>query len=121
MICRFSCHNHSNTSGQLPFLSVINSIALLYASFKHADREFIKEKRVKTYNDILIELPWDKLNMKRLGKKNSAIQIVHDSWLPHLREAPDYVQKIYDNSKLQKGLEAFINKNLDAYVYKRKR
>ena len=85
------------------------------------DREFIENKRVKTFNDIIVERTWDKLNQERLGKSNAGLQIIHDTWLTHLREAPQYVQDVYDNSKLQKGLEAFINKHLDKYVYKRKR
>ena len=85
------------------------------------DREFIEKNKVKTFNEIIVEQPWDKLNMERLGKKNSAIQIVHDTFLDLLKEAPKYVQDIYNNSELQKGLEKFINANLDQYVYKRKR
>ena len=83
------------------------------------DRAFIEGKRKKTFNEVIVEQPWDVKNMERLGKKNSAIQIVHDTWLTHLREAPQYVQDVYDNSPLQKGLEEFINKNLSKYVYKR--
>ncbi|KKL98438.1 hypothetical protein LCGC14_1824390, partial [marine sediment metagenome] len=33
---------------------------------------------------------------------------------------PDYVQKVYDESPIQKGLEEFINTKLNKYVYKRK-
>lgn len=83
------------------------------------DREFIEKKRKKTFNEVLLELPWDKMNMERLGKKNSALQILHDSWLPLLRQAPKYCQDAYDNSPLQRGLEKFINDNLSEYVYKR--
>lgn len=85
------------------------------------DREFVKRNRKKTFNELLIELPWDKANDKRLGKHYSALSIFHDTWIKnHLREAPQYVQDVYDNSKLQAGLEKFINENLSKYVYKRK-
>jgi len=84
------------------------------------ERKFIEEKRKYTFNEVIVSDPWDKMNMERLGKKNSAKQILHDTWLPLLRQAPKYCQDVYDNSPLQKGLEEFINKNLSQYVYKRK-
>lgn len=84
------------------------------------DREFIEKKRKYTFNEVIVEQPWDKMNMARLGKKNSALQVIHDTWLPLLREAPKYVQDVYDNSPLQKQLEEFINNNLANFVYKRK-
>jgi len=83
------------------------------------DRIFIEGKRKKTFNEVIVEQPWNKMNMERLGKQNSAIQILHDTWLPLMREAPKYVQDVYDNSPLQKSLEEFINNNLSKYVYKR--
>jgi len=86
-----------------------------------SDRKFIEKKRKKTFNEILLGRPWDAMNMKRLGKSNGGLSIFHDTWLELLKEAPQYVQDIYNNSQRQKDLEVFINKNLDAYVYKRKR
>ena len=84
------------------------------------ERDFVIANRKHTFNEVIVGNPWDVINMKLLGKKNSAKQILHDTWLPLLREAPKYVQDVYDNSTLQKGLEEFINKNLSEFVYKRK-
>ena len=73
-----------------------------------------------TFNELIVAQPWNKANDKRLGKHFSAMSVFHDTWLVHLREAPAYVQEIYDNSPLQKGLEEFINTKLSKYVYRRK-
>lgn len=84
------------------------------------DREFIKGRRRKTFNELILELPWDKMNIEKHGSKNSSMLVYHDSWLDLLKTAPQYVQDIYAMSEGQKRLEAFININLDQYVYKRK-
>ncbi|HEC64686.1 MAG TPA: glycosyltransferase family 2 protein [bacterium] len=84
------------------------------------DRKFVAKRRKMTFNELIVALPWDKANDRRLGKHYSALSIFHDTWLVHLREAPDYVQEVYDTSPLQKGLEEFINTKLSKYVYKRK-
>ena len=84
------------------------------------DRKFIEKARKRTFNSLLVDMPWDKKNDKRLGKHYSALTIFHDTWLSLLREAPEYVQQVYDTSPIQKGLEEFINDKLGDYVYKRK-
>jgi glycosyltransferase involved in cell wall biosynthesis len=83
------------------------------------DREFISRNKKFSFNELLLEKPWDKMNEKRLGKSNGHISIFHDTWLNLLKESPPYVQDAYKNSKYQKDLEKFINENLSQYVYKR--
>ena len=84
------------------------------------ERRFIDRHKVKTFNEVLLERPWDKLNMERLGKKNGGLSIFHPSWLERLQEAPEYAKDIYRKSKLQKNLSKFIVENLWPYVYKNK-
>jgi len=83
------------------------------------DREWIESKRVKTFNELLIERPWDKLNDERGGKHNSSMLIYHDTWLDLLKKSPQALQYYEKEAKYQKGLEEFIDTNLSQYVYKR--
>ena len=83
-------------------------------------RAFTEKKRKKTFNELIVERPWDVMNMAKFGKKCGALTIFHDSWLELLKQAPQYVQDAYENSKYQAGLEKFINENLGEFVYKRK-
>src|SRR3990167_1002059 len=84
------------------------------------DREWIEKKRKYTFNDLLVQKPWDKLNMERLGKSNAQISIFHDTWLDLLTESSEASKVAYQNSKYQKDLEVFINEKLSKRVYKRK-
>lgn len=81
------------------------------------DREFIAEKRIRTFNDLLVERPWDKLNDERYGKHNSAMLIFHPTWLPLIKNTP--AEGIYNNSDLQKKLEEFIYEKLPDKIYKK--
>ena len=83
------------------------------------DRKFIEKRRTKTFNELLLERPWKKMNETKHGHGLDNLLIYHDSWISLLRQAPQYVQDIYDNSEKQKGLDKFINENLSQYVYKR--
>lgn len=85
------------------------------------DREFIATRRIKTFNEIIVERPWDVKNMEKGGAKNSSMKIFHDTWLELLKKSSGVAQDAYENSEHQKELEKFINENLDQYVYKRKR
>src|SRR3990167_9317404 len=82
------------------------------------DREFVNKHRKKTFNELIVERPWDEMNMKRHGRKNSAITVFHETWLNLLNESP-VAKEAYEESKYQKGLEEFINANLSQFVYKR--
>lgn len=82
------------------------------------DQRFIRKHRVKTFNEILVERPWDKLNLERHGKANSALTIFHDTWLKLLEESAQ-AKEAYERSKYQKQLAEFIDSNLSQFVYKR--
>lgn len=81
------------------------------------DRAFIERNRKYTFNEIIAERPWDKLNEQKHGKSNGGLQVFHDTWLPLLDGTP--AKEAYENSKYQKDLEKFINEKLSAFVYKR--
>ena len=80
-------------------------------------RARIEKERIKTWNEVLIEKPWDKMNMEKGGTKNSSSLIFHPTWLIELQNAPEYAKEAYRNSKYQKGLEKFIVENLWENVY----
>ena len=81
------------------------------------DRAFIEKRRKKTFNDLLIERPWDKMNMKRHGKCNGSMLIFHPTWLELIKRTP-WVVEAYENSKYQKELANFITTNLSKFIYK---
>jgi hypothetical protein len=83
------------------------------------DREFIAKRKVMSFNDILVNLPWDKKNDERLGKHFSGLTIFHDSWLDLIKQTP-HVVEAYEKSKYQKDLDIFISEYLSKHVYKRK-
>ncbi|KKL71369.1 hypothetical protein LCGC14_2095570 [marine sediment metagenome] len=83
------------------------------------DRRFIEKARKRTFNSLLLSQPWDVLNKKRLGKYFSAVSIFHPSWLELLQQSPEYVKKVYRESKTQKELEVFIKEKLWDFVYKK--
>lgn len=82
------------------------------------DRTFVEKKRQKTFNELLVERPWDKMNMDKWGKANGAMTIFQDSWLK-LKDQSEQCKLAYENSKYQKGLAEFIDNNLSQFVYKR--
>ena len=79
----------------------------------------IEKRRKMTFNDLLIERPWDRWNMAKHGKSNSSMLIYHDTWLKLLEDGPEVAKEAYRNSKYQKGLAEFINTKLSHLVYKR--
>lgn len=86
-----------------------------------SDREFIAARRKKTFNEILVERPWERMNKELYNYGLPGILVYHDTWLELLKSAPAYVQQRYHESHLQKQLEEFINAHLGEFVYKRKR
>jgi len=80
------------------------------------DREFILGKAKTTFNQILLDRPWDKLNDKKHGRHNASMLIYHPTWLPGIKGTP--AEKMYNESELQKELEKFIWTELKDYVYK---
>lgn len=80
------------------------------------DREWIEKHRKKTFNELLAERPWDKINKERFNYAHSGLTIFHDTWLPLLKgtKAEDSYPGQY-----QEGLAKFIEENLKEFVYKR--
>ncbi len=81
------------------------------------DRRTIRKRRLKTFNEILLERPWDKLNDALYGRHNGSILIYHESWLEMIKGTP--AEALYNQSENMKQLEKFINENLSEFVYKR--
>lgn len=92
------------------------------------DRKFIEKHRKKTFNRLIAERPWEKLNDKKFGKHINTLLVYHDTWVNLIHNgipdkgippAPPYVIEQYENSQLQKDLDKFINENLSEFVYRR--
>ena len=81
------------------------------------DRKYIESRRVKTFNELLVEKPWDALNMERGGAKNSSMLIYHYSWIDLIKQHPIAYQKFLA-SPLQAELSKFIETKLHDYIYK---
>ena len=83
-----------------------------------SDRELIASRRTKTFNELIVEKPWDMKNMERGGAKNSSMLIFHQTWLNLLKQDGGQALEAYKNSKHQKELEDFIMGSLKDYIYK---
>lgn len=81
------------------------------------EREFVMKHGRCTYNDLLVNRPWDAMNDKRHGKHNGAMKIFHWSWLDEVKENP-LIRQCYLQSKYQQELGEFIEKNLEKYIYR---
>ena len=84
-----------------------------------SDRKVIEKRRKKTFNELLIERPWDRLNQERHGYHKSGLTIFHDTIIDMFKQSPQALEA-YKNSKYQEGLDKFINENLSEFVYGRK-
>ena len=80
-------------------------------------RKFIEEKRVMTFNDMIKDQPWDKLNDEKFGSHNSGMLIYNKTWVEELKKTPE-VYELWLDSELQKSLSDFIDKNLKQFCYK---
>lgn len=80
------------------------------------DRKVIESRRVCTFNDLLINRPWDKKNMERGGAKNSSLLVFHPTWIDGLKDYP-LVYEMYKNSVGMARLHQFIIDNLWDNVY----
>lgn len=81
-------------------------------------RDRVLAERKFSFNEILIDRPWDKLNYQKGGTSNSSLLIFHQTWLDLLLKDGGQALEYYKKSKYQKGLEDFILSNLKAHVYK---
>jgi len=80
-------------------------------------REEVMLRRVCTFNDLLVERPWDVKNKEKGGASNSSLLIFHYTWLELLKQNPR-VKELYENSEYQKSLSDFIVSKLHDYIYK---
>jgi len=80
------------------------------------DKAFIESRRTKTFNEVIVERPWDKLNDAKFGRHNSGLSIFHKTWLPLIKGTP--AEKVYPG-KYQEGLAKFIEENLKEFEYGR--
>lgn len=85
-----------------------------------SDRDRIEKRRKYTFNELLVNRPWDKGNIERHGSSNCGLQIFHDTFLPLLDGTPAY-DYYHNESIYQKDLEIFINEHLSDFVYKRQK
>jgi glycosyltransferase involved in cell wall biosynthesis len=80
------------------------------------DREFVEKNRKFTFNELLVNKPWDQKNQERHGKSNGAILVYHWTWMQLLLSSPVALDA-YRNSKHQKELSNFIETNLKEFIY----
>ncbi len=80
------------------------------------DKDFIAGKSKTTFNQILIDRPWDKLNDEKFGRHNSSMLIYQPTWLAGIRGTD--AEEMYNRSEKQQKLEKFIWDNLADKVYK---
>jgi len=82
-------------------------------------RATIENRRKMTFNELIVQRPWDKWNMEKHGKTNSSMLIYHPTWLQLLKESAGPAKEAYENSIYQKDLNKFIIEELWDYVYKK--
>lgn len=80
-------------------------------------RAEIETRRIRTFNEMLVNPPWDAMNVERGGAKNSSMLVYHYSWIEGLKDYPK-VQKRYAESEVQKKLSEFIEGPLHDHIYK---
>lgn len=83
------------------------------------ERKFIEKRRAKTFNEVIVERPWDKLNDTKFGNHNSGLLVYHDSIIPLFQEN-EASKEAWENAKYKDQLDKFINENLSEFVYRRK-
>ncbi|MBI2110672.1 glycosyltransferase family 2 protein [Candidatus Woesearchaeota archaeon] len=92
---------------------------LAESKIEMADRRKTIDKRKKmTFNELIVNKPWDKWNQEKHGNTNSSMLIYHWSWLELLEQSPDYVKEAFKNSVYQKQLAEFIEDKLSLCIYK---
>lgn len=90
------------------------------AKVHQSRRDEVLRRRKKTFNELLVEKPWDKLNMEKFGRCNGGVQIFHPTWIHgQIKGTPaeELYKDRYENGH-QKELEKFIVENLWDNVYK---
>jgi hypothetical protein len=70
-----------------------------------------------TFNDLIVERPWDKMNDRLRGGHNSSMLIFQDTIVPSFKGTPAEVM-YNDPQYKQAELEKFIYEKLSDKVYK---
>jgi hypothetical protein len=83
------------------------------------ERQFVSKKRKKTFNQLICERPWDKLNDQKFGRHNSGLVVYHDTIIPLFQET-EASKQAWENAQYKDQLDKFINENLSEFVYRRK-
>lgn len=83
------------------------------------ERQFVEKRRKKTFNELICERPWDKMNDAKHGTHCSGLSIFQDTIIPLFQENP-HSKEAWDNNKYQEELGKFIDENLKEFVYGRK-
>jgi len=81
-------------------------------------RKFVEEHRIMTFNELIVNKPWDVKNIEKFGKKNSGMLVFHPTWLKEIEKC-QRAQAVYDASPTQKELAKFIEENLSQNVYRK--
>lgn len=81
------------------------------------DRKWVAKRGIMTFNEMLVERPWEKLNNAKGLKGGANILVYHQTWESLLATSP-VATEAYKNSKHQKELDLFIRTNLWDFVYK---
>ena len=72
-----------------------------------------------SFNDMIVNRPWDIKNMERLGSSNSGLLIYQDTWINMIKGTE--VEVLYNQSEKQKQLAELIETKLKQFVYKSKK
>ena len=80
------------------------------------DRAWINKRKRLTFNQMMVERPWEQLNKEKLGVGGANLLIYHPTMLELIANSPQALEA-YKNSKYQQELDLFIQQNLWDYVY----
>jgi len=93
----------------------LNLLKMRSDAFEEAqDDRSVLLPRTKTFLDVIINRPWDELNLKEHGAKASLIGVYDKTWTSELTGE---AKEIFESSQLQKNLSKVIEEHLKDYVY----
>ena len=82
------------------------------------DQEYIKSRTTMSFNDLIVERPWDKMNDRLRGGHNSSMMIFQDTIVPSFKGTP--AEEMYNDPQYKQAeLEKFIYEKLSDKVYKK--
>lgn len=86
-------------------------------AIKEAEEDTLVKDAKVSFNDLITERPWDKMNIERHGKANSAMVIFDETWT---KELTGKAKELYNRSPLQKKLKERIDNEWAYMIYKGK-